>query len=164
MAVEVLTPNSLVATDGSVASFSEGTFNISSLGDSNGSTGLLYVGNNASIDFGMSDPTISGLFSSATMNITITTNGSNAKNAITITALDDRSQVGRIFGNEGTGTFSIDITSLGITRITDANFRITAVQATTAISEVAITINTLETGRVTISSGQLLIKTGRVTI
>ena len=164
MAVEVLTPNSLVATDGSVASFSEGTFNISSLGDSNGSTGLLYVGNNASIDFGMSDPTISGLFSSATMNITITTNGSNAKNAITITALDDSSQIGRIFGNEGTGTFSIDITSLGITRITNTNFRLSAAQAITNISEVSITLSALIAGKATISSGKLSITSGKVTL
>ena len=163
MAVEILRPDSLVADSGTILSFSGGTFDIADLGDEDGNTGLTIGSNGASIDFSMSNPTFSNIVSAA-MNITITINGSNTKNLVTITALDDNSTVGVIGGFDGTGTFSIDITSLGITRITNTNFRLSAIQAITNISEVAITINTLETGRVTISSGQLLIKTGRVTI
>ena len=163
MAVEILRPDSLVADSGTILSFSGGTFDIADLGDEDGNTGLTIGSNGASIDFSISNPTFSNIVSAA-MNITITINGSNTKNLVTITALDDNSTVGVIGGFDGTGTFSIDITSLGITRITNTNFRLSAIQAITNISEVSITLSALITGKATISSGKLSITSGKVTL
>ena len=163
MALEILRRDSLVADSGTILSFSGGTFDIADLGDEDGNTGLTIGSNGASIDFSMSNPTFSNIVSAA-MNITITINGSNTKNLVTITALDDNSTVGVIGGFDGTGTFSIDITSLGITRITNTNFRLSAIQAITNISEVSITLSIAPAGRVTINSGQVKIESGKVTI
>ena len=161
MASEILRPNSLVADSGTILSFSGGTFAIADLRDGNQSTGLTIGSNNAFIDFSMSNPTFSNI-DTATFNVTVTINGANTKNRIEIQALDDNSAVGVISGEEGTGTFSFDITSLGITRITNTNFRLSAIQAITNISEVSITLSTLIAGKATISSGKLSITSGKV--
>ena len=161
MATEVLIPDSLVADSGTILSFSGGTFDIADLGDEDGNTGLTIGSNGASIDFSMSNPSASNI-ASATMKVVVTINGSNTKNLITITALDDNSAVGVISAEDGTGTFSLDITSLGITRITNTNFRIEALQAITNISEVLIEVSPLIAGKATMSSGKLSITSGKV--
>ena len=163
MAEEVLRPDSLVADSGTILSFSGGTFDIADLGDDDGNTGLTIGSNGASIDFSMSNPSASNI-ASATMKVIVTINGANTKNIITITALDDNQVVGSIIGLEGTGTFVFDLTSLGIDRITNTNFRLSAIQANTNISEVSITLSTLIAGKATISSGKLSIISGKVTL
>ena len=161
MAEEVLTPDTLVADSGTILSFSGGTFDIADLRDNNQSTGLTIGANGSSIDFSMSNPTFSNI-TSATMKVAVTINGSNTKNLITITALDDNSIVGIIQGNQGTGTFSIDITSLGITRITNTNFRLSAAQAITNISEVSITLTNAAKGGKVIINGRSHLKAGKL--
>ena len=163
MAEEVLTPDTLVADNGVVLSFSGGTFDIADLRDSDQNTGLTIGANGSNIDFSMSDPSLVN-FTSAIMKVVVTINGANTKNVIGITALDDSSVVGVILGNEGTGTFSFDITSLGLERIKNTNFRIEAAQAITNISEVSITLSALIAGKATISSGKLSITSGKVTL
>ena len=163
MAEEVLTPDTLVADNGVVLSFSGGTFDIADFRYSDQNTGLTIGANGSSIDFSMSDPTLVN-FTSAIMKVIVTINGANTKNVIGITALDDSSVVGVILGNEGTGTFSFDITSLGLERIKNTNFRIEAAQAITNISEVSITLSALIAGKATISSGKLSITSGKVTL
>ena len=163
MAEEVLTPDTLVADNGTILSFSGGTFDIADLRDNNQSTGLTIGANGSNIDFSMSDPSLVN-FTSAIMKVAVTINGANTKNIIGITALDDSSVVGIILGTEGTGTFSFDITSLGLERIKNTNFRIEAAQAITNISEVSITLSITPAGRVTINSGQVKIESGKVTI
>ena len=164
MAVETLTADTLVADSGTILSFSGGTFAIADLRDNDQSTGLTIGADGSSIDFSMSDPTFSSI-DTATFNVTITTNGVNNKNVITLTALDQNTNF--LFSpgaSGGTGTFTIDITSLGLTRITNTNFRLSALQAITNISEVSITLNFATAGRVTINSGQVKIESGKVTI
>ena len=161
MAEEVLTPDTLVADSGTILSFSGGTFDIADLRDNNQSTGLTIGANGSSIDFSMSNPTFSNI-TSATMKVAVTINGANTKNLITITALDDNSIVGIIQGNQGTGTFSIDITSLGITRITNTNFRLSAAQAITNISEVSITLTNAAKGGKVIINGRSHLKAGKL--
>ena len=161
MAVETLTANTLVADSGTILSFSGGTFAIADLRDGNQSTGLTIGSNNAFIDFSMSNPTFSNI-DTATFNVTVTINGANTKNRIEIQALDDNSAVGVISGEEGTGTFSFDITSLGITRITNTNFRLSAAQAITNISEVSITLTNAAKGGKVIINGRSHLKAGKL--
>ena len=156
-----LTPDTLVADSGTVLSFSGGTFNIADLRDGNQSTGLTIGSNNAFIDFSMSNPTFSNI-DTATFNVTVTTNGANTKNRIEIQALDDNSAVGVISGEEGTGTFSFDITSLGASRITNTNFRLSAAQAITNISEVSITLTNAAKGGKVIINGRSHLKAGKL--
>ena len=114
MAVETLTANTLVADSGTVLSFSGGTFDIGDLKDGNQSTGLTIGSNDAFIDFSISNLVASSIVE-ALFNVTVVTNGVNEKNLIVITALD---QTTNFFLNpSGTGTFTIDITSLGANRI-----------------------------------------------
>ena len=156
-----LTPDTLVADSGTVLSFSGGTFDITDLRDGNQSTGLTIGSNNAFIDFSMSNPTFSNI-DTATFNVTVTTNGANTKNRIEIQALDDNSAVGVISGEEGTGTFSFDITSLGASRITNTNFRLSAAQAITNISEVSITLTNAAKGGKVIINGRSHLKAGKL--
>ena len=158
-----LTPDTLVADSGTVLSFSGGTFDIADLGDEDGNTGLTIGSNNAFIDFSMSNPTFSNI-DTATFNVTVTTNGVNNKNVILIQALDDNSGIGVISAVDGTGTFSFDITSLGIARITNTNFRIQAVQAITNISEVSITLTNSAKGGKVIINGRSHLKAGKLTL
>ena len=159
MAVETLTANTLVADSGTVLSFSGGTFDIGDLKDGNQSTGLTIGSNDAFIDFSISNLVASSIVK-ALFNVTVVTNGVNEKNLIVITALD---QTTNFFLNpSGTGTFTIDITSLGANRIANTNFRLTAAQAITNISEISFTVTS--PGKVTLNSVLLKIESGKVTI
>ena len=159
MAVETLTANTLVADSGTVLSFSGGTFDIGDLKDGNQSTGLTIGSNGAFIDFSISNLVASSIVE-ALFNVTVVTNGVNEKNLIVITALD---QTTNFFLNpSGTGTFTIDITSLGANRIANTNFRLTAAQAITNISEISFTVTS--PGKVTLNSGLVKIESGKVTI
>ena len=159
MAVETLTANTLVADSGTVLSFSGGTFDIGDLKDGNQSTGLTIGSNDAFIDFSISNLVASSIVE-ALFNVTVVTNGVNEKNLIVITALD---QTTNFFLNpSGTGTFTIDITSLGANRIANTNFRLTAAQAITNISEISFTVTSL--GKVTLNSGLIKIGSGKITI
>ena len=159
MAVETLTADALVADSGTILSFSGGTFDIADLRDENNSTGLTIGSNDAFIDFGISNLTASSVVK-AFFNITVVTNGVNAKNLIALTALD---QTTNFFLNPiGTGTFTIDITSLGANRIANTNFRLTAAQAITNISEIKFTVTS--PGKITLNSGLIKIGSGKVTI
>ena len=159
MAVETLTANTLVADSGTVLSFSGGTFDIGDLKDGNQSTGLTIGSNDAFIDFSISNLVASSIVE-ALFNVTVVTNGVNEKNLIVITALD---QTTNFFLNpSGTGTFTIDITSLGANRIANTNFRLTAAQAITNISEISFTVTS--PGKVTLNSGLIKIESGKVTI
>ena len=159
MAVETLTVNTLVADSGTVLSFSGGTFDIGDLKDGNQSTGLTIGSNDAFIDFSISNLVASSIVE-ALFNVTVVTNGVNEKNLIVITALD---QTTNFFLNpSGTGTFTIDITSLGANRIANTNFRLTAAQAITNISEISFTVTS--PGKVTLNSGLVKIESGKVTI
>ena len=159
MAVETLTANTLVADSGTVLSFSGGTFDIGDLKDGNQSTGLTIGSNDAFIDFSISNLVASSIVE-ALFNVTVVTNGVNEKNLIVITALD---QTTNFFLNpSGTGTFTIDITSLGVNRIANTNFRLTAAQAITNISEISFTVTS--PGKVTLNSGLIKIGSGKITI
>ena len=159
MAVETLTANTLVADSGTVLSFSGGTFDIGDLKDGNQSTGLTIGSNGAFIDFSISNLVASNIVE-ALFNVTVVTNGVNEKNLIVITALD---QTTNFFLNpSGTGTFTIDITSLGANRIANTNFRLTAAQAITNISEISFTVTS--PGKVTLNSGLIKIGSGKITI
>ena len=159
MAVETLTANTLVADSGTVLSFSGGTFDIGDLKDDNQSTGLTIGSNDAFIDFSISNLVASSIVE-ALFNVTVVTNGVNEKNLIVITALD---QTTNFFLNpSGTGTFTIDITSLGANRIANTNFRLTAAQAITNISEISFTVSS--PGKVTLNSGLIKIGSGKITI
>ena len=159
MAVETLTANTLVADSGTVLSFSGGTFDIGDLKDGNQSTGLTIGSNDAFIDFSISNLVASSIVE-ALFNVTVVTNGVNEKNLIVITALD---QTTNFFLNpSGTGTFTIDITSLGANRIANTNFRLSATQAITNISEISFTVTS--PGKVTLNSGLVKIESGKVTI
>ncbi len=159
MAVETLTANTLVADSGTVLSFSGGTFDIGDLKDGNQSTGLTIGSNDAFIDFSISNLVASSIVE-ALFNVTVVTNGVNEKNLIVITALD---QTTNFFLNpSGTGTFTIDITSLGANRIANTNFRLTAAQAITNISEISFTVTS--PGKVTLNSGLIKIGSGKITI
>ena len=159
MAVETLTANTLVADSGTVLSFSGGTFDIGGLKDGNQSTGLTIGSNDAFIDFSISNLVASSIVE-ALFNVTVVTNGVNEKNLIVITALD---QTTNFFLNpSGTGTFTIDITSLGANRIANTNFRLTAAQAITNISEISFTVTS--PGKVTLNSGLIKIGSGKITI
>ena len=159
MAVETLTANTLVADSGTVLSFSGGTFDIGDLKDGNQSTGVTIGSNDAFIDFSISNLVASSIVE-ALFNVTVVTNGVNEKNLIVITALD---QTTNFFLNpSGTGTFTIDITSLGANRIANTNFRLTAAQAITNISEISFTVTS--PGKVTLNSGLIKIGSGKITI
>ena len=159
MAVETLTANTLVADSGTIISFSGGTFDIGDLKDGNQSTGLTIGSNDAFIDFSISNLVASSIVE-ALFNVTVVTNGVNEKNLIVITALD---QTTNFFLNpSGTGTFTIDITSLGANRIANTNFRLTAAQAITNISEISFTVTS--PGKVTLNSGLIKIGSGKITI
>ena len=159
MAVETLTANTLVADSGTVLSFSGGTFDIGDLKDGNQSTGLTIGSNDAFIDFSISNLVASSIVE-ALFNVTVVTNGVNEKNLIVITALD---QTTNFFLNpSGTGTFTIDITSLGANRIANTNFRLSATQAITNISEISFTVTS--PGKVTLNSGLIKIGSGKITI
>ena len=159
MAEELLTPDTLVADNGVVHSFSGGTFDIGDLKDGNQSTGLTIGSNDAFIDFSISNLVASSIVE-ALFNVTVVTNGVNEKNLIVITALD---QTTNFFLNpSGTGTFTIDITSLGANRIANTNFRLTAAQAITNISEISFTVTS--PGKVTLNSGLIKIGSGKITI
>ena len=159
MAEEVLTPDTLVADNGVVLSFSGGTFDIADLRDSAQNTGLTIGSNDAFIDFSISNLVASSIVE-ALFNVTVVTNGVNEKNLIVITALD---QTTNFFLNpSGTGTFTIDITSLGANRIANTNFRLTAAQAITNISEISFTVTS--PGKVTLNSGLIKIGSGKITI
>ena len=159
MAVETLTANTLVADSGTVLSFSGGTFDIGDLKDGNQSTGLTIGSNDAFIDFSISNLVASSIVE-ALFNVTVVTNGVNEKNLIAITALD---QTTNFFLNpSGTGTFTIDITSLGANRIANTNFRLSATQAITNISEISFTVTS--PGKVTLNSGLIKIGSGKITI
>ena len=159
MAVETLTANTLVADSGTVLSFSGGTFDIGDLKDGNQSTGLTIGSNDAFIEFSISNLVASSIVE-ALFNITVVTNGVNEKNVIALTALD---QTTNFFLNpSGTGTFTIDITSLGANRIANTNFRLTAAQAITNISEISFTVTS--PGKVTLNSGLIKIGSGKITI
>ena len=159
MAVETLTANTLVADSGTVLSFSGGTFDIGDLKDGNQSTGLTIGSNSAFIDFSISNLVASSIVE-ALFNVTVVTNGVNEKNLIVITALD---QTTNFFLNpSGTGTFTIDITSLGANRIANTNFRLSATQAITNISEISFTVTS--PGKVTLNSGLIKIGSGKITI
>ena len=159
MAVETLTANTLVADSCTVLSFSGGTFDICDLKDGNQSTGLTIGSNSAFIDFSISNLVASSIVE-ALFNVTVVTNGVNEKNLIVITALD---QTTNFFLNpSGTGTFTIDITSLGANRIANTNFRLTAAQAITNISEISFTVTS--PGKVTLNSGLIKIGSGKITI
>ena len=159
MAVETLTANTLVADSGTVLSFSGGTFDIGDLKDGNQSTGLTIGSNDAFIDFSISNLVASSIVE-ALFNVTVVTNGVNEKNLIVITALD---QTTNFFLNpSGTGTFTIDITSLGANRIANTNFRLTAAQAITNISEIKFTV--ISPGKITLNSGLIKIGSGKITI
>ena len=159
MAVETLTANTLVADSGTVLSFSGGTFDIGDLKDGNQSTGLTIGSNDAFIDFSISNLVASSIVE-ALFNVTVVTNGVNEKNLIVITALD---QTTNFFLNpSGTGTFTIDITSLGANRIANTNFRLSATQAITNISEISFTVTS--PGKVTLNSGLIKIRSGKITI
>ena len=154
-----LTPDTLVADSGTVLSFSGGTFDIGDLKDGNQSTGLTIGSNDAFIDFSISNLVASSIVE-ALFNVTVVTNGVNEKNLIVITALD---QTTNFFLNpSGTGTFTIDITSLGANRIANTNFRLTAAQAITNISEISFTVTS--PGKVTLNSGLIKIGSGKITI
>ena len=159
MAVETLTANTLVADSGTVLSFSGGTFDIGDLKDGNQSTGLTIGSNDAFIDFSINNLVASSIVE-ALFNVTVVTNGVNEKNLIAITALD---QTTNFFLAPGApGTFTIDITSLGANRIANTNFRLTAAQAITNISEISFTVTS--PGKVTLNSGLVKIESGKVTI
>ena len=159
MAIETLTADTLVADSGTVLSFSGGTFDIGDLKDGNQSTGLTIGSNDAFIDFSISNLVASSIVE-ALFNVTVVTNGVNEKNLIVITALD---QTTNFFLNpSGTGTFTIDITSLGANRIANTNFRLTAAQAITNISEISFTVTS--PGKVTLNSGLIKIGSGKITI
>ena len=159
MAVETLTADTLVADSGTIISFSGGTFDIGDLKDGNQSTGLTIGSNDAFIDFSISNLVASSIVE-ALFNVTVVTNGVNEKNLIVITALD---QTTNFFLNpSGTGTFTIDITSLGANRIANTNFRLTAAQAITNISEISFTVTS--PGKVTLNSGLIKIGSGKITI
>ena len=159
MAEEVLTPDTLVADSGTILSFSGGTFDIGDLKDGNNSTGLTIGSNDAFIDFGISNLTASSIIK-AFFKITVVTNGVNEKNIIALTALDQNTLFP--FSPQGTGTFTIDITSLGANRIANTNFRLTAAQAITNISEISFT--TTSPGKVTLNSGLIKIGSGKITL
>ena len=159
MAVETLTADTLVADSGTIISFSGGTFDIGDLKDGNQSTGLTIGSNDAFIDFSISNLVASSIVE-ALFNVTVVTNGVNEKNLIVITALD---QTTNFFLNpSGTGTFTIDITSLGANRIANTNFRLSATQAITNISEISFTVTS--PGKVTLNSGLIKIGSGKITI
>ena len=159
MAIETLTADTLVADGGTIISFSGGTFDIGDLKDGNQSTGLTIGSNDAFIDFSISNLVASSIVE-ALFNVTVVTNGVNEKNLIVITALD---QTTNFFLNpSGTGTFTIDITSLGANRIANTNFRLTAAQAITNISEISFTVTS--PGKVTLNSGLIKIGSGKITI
>ena len=159
MAIETLTSDTLVADSGTIISFSGGTFDIGDLKDGNQSTGLTIGSNDAFIDFSISNLVASSIVE-ALFNVTVVTNGVNEKNLIVITALD---QTTNFFLNpSGTGTFTIDITSLGANRIANTNFRLTAAQAITNISEISFTVTS--PGKVTLNSGLIKIGSGKITI
>ena len=159
MAIETLTADTLVAVSGTIISFSGGTFDIGDLKDGNQSTGLTIGSNDAFIDFSISNLVASSIVE-ALFNVTVVTNGVNEKNLIVITALD---QTTNFFLNpSGTGTFTIDITSLGANRIANTNFRLTAAQAITNISEISFTVTS--PGKVTLNSGLIKIGSGKITI
>ena len=159
MAVETLTANTLVADSGTVLSFSGGTFDIGDLKDGNQCTALTICSNDAFIDFSISNLVASSIVE-ALFNVTVVTYGVNEKNLIVITALD---QTTNFFLNpSGTGTFTIDITSLGANRIANTNFRLTAAQAITNISEISFTVTS--PGKVTLNSGLIKIGSGKITI
>ena len=159
MAVETLRADTLVADSGTIISFSGGTFDIGDLKDGNQSTGLTIGSNDAFIDFSISNLVASSIVE-ALFNVTVVTNGVNEKNLIVITALD---QTTNFFLNpSGTGTFTIDITSLGANRIANTNFRLSATQAITNISEISFTVTS--PGKVTLNSGLIKIGSGKITI
>ena len=159
MAIETLTADTLVADSGTILSFSGGTFDIGDLKDGNQSTGLTIGSNDAFIDFGISNLTASSIIK-AFFKITVVTNGVNEKNIIALTALDQNTLFP--FSPQGTGTFTIDITSLGANRIANTNFRLTAAQAITNISEISFT--TTSPGKVTLNSGLIKIGSGKITL
>ena len=159
MAVETLTANTLVADSGTVLSFSGGTFDIGDLKDGNQSTGLTIGSNDAFIDFSISNLVASSIVE-ALFNITVVTNGVNEKNIIALTALDQTTLFP--FSPEGTGAFTIDIISLGANRIANTNYRLSATQAITNISEISFT--TTSPGKVTLNSGLIKIGSGKITI
>ena len=159
MAVETLRADTLVADSGTILSFIGGTFDIGDLKDGNQSTGLTIGSNDAFIDFSISNLVASSIVE-ALFNVTVVTNGVNEKNLIVITALD---QTTNFFLNpSGTGTFTIDITSLGANRIANTNFRLSATQAITNISEISFTVTS--PGKVTLNSGLIKIGSGKITI
>jgi len=159
MAVETLTANTLVADGGTILSFSGGTFAIGDLKDDNQSTGLTIGSNNAFIDFSMSNLVASNIIK-AIFSITVVTNGANNKNIITLTALDQITNF--LLGPGDTGTFTIDITSLGASRIANTNFRLSASQAITNISEIKLSVTT--PGKIILNSGLVKIGSGKITI
>lgn len=162
MAIETLTADTLVADSGTIISFSGGTFDIGDLKDGNQSTGLTIGSNSAFIDFSISNLVASSIVE-ALFNVTVVTNGVNEKNVIALTALDQTTNFllsPGAFG--GTGTFTIDITSLGANRIANTNFRLSAAQAITNISEISFTVTS--PGKVTLNSGLIKIGSGKITI
>ena len=159
MAVETLTANTLVADSGTVLSFSGGTFDIGDLKDGNQSTGLTIGSNDAFIDFSISNLVASSIVE-ALFNVTVVTNGVNEKNLIVITALDQTTNF--FLAPEAPGTFTIDVTSLGANRIANTNFRLSATQAITNISEISFTVTS--PGKVTLNSGLIKIGSGKITI
>ena len=172
MAIESISPLTLIATDGTVKNFSGGTPAIQDLRDSNASTGIHIVSNNGNFRFIFGVGTdLNFLSEDCTFKYQLELLGGGTKSTVTVRIPALGITVGTFAGAASAGTIiehtlPSDINpSLIVNTSSDAeSFRIIDSTGDTKISEVALVINRRGAGKIQLTSGKIILNSGKITI
>ena len=172
MAIESISPLTLISTTGTVNNFSGGSPFIGDLSDSKASTGAHIISNNGGFDFifGISAD-LNFRSEDCTFRYQLELLGGGSKSTVTVSIPALSITVGTFAGAASAGTIiehtlPSDINpSLIVNTSSDAQpFRIIDSTGDTKISEVTLVINRPGAGKIQLTSGKIILNSGKITI
>ena len=172
MAIESISPLTLIATDGTVKNFSGGSAAIQDLRDSNASTGIHIVSNNGNFRFIFGVGTdLDFLSEDCTFKYQLELLGGGTKSSVTVSIPALSITVGTFAGAASAGTIIEHTLPSGINPSVIVNnnsnaglFQITDSTGNTKISEVSMLINRPDAGKIQLTSGKIQLTSGKITL
>jgi len=175
MAIESISPLALTGTTGTIRNFSGGSPAIQELSDGDASTGINIVSSNGNFRFIFGIGTDLNFRSQdCTFRYQLESLGGDSKSTVTVSIpslVGQQGEVGTFQGAASAGTIiehtlpSGIIPSLILNNSSDAqSFQIADSTGLTKISEVALIIDRPDPGKIQLTSGKIILNSGKITI
>ena len=172
MAIETISPLTLIATTGTVNNFAGDPPDIEELGDNNNSTGITIVSSGGSFRFIFGTSTdLNFLSEECTFKYQLETLGGGTKSTVEVTIPALSITVGTFQGAASAGTVIEHTLPSGINpsvivnnNLNAGSFQISDSTGNTRISAVSLTIDRPDTGKIQLTGGKILLKSGKITL